>query len=438
MGPVVAIALNDLRLLFRDKAAAFFTFIFPLMFALLFSFVFKGGGGGPTGGMKVGLVDEDAGPAALAFVADIEKADGLRVTKFATREEGTKAVRGGDATAVIIIPKGFQEGADGIFTGKAMPVEAIVDPSRTAEAGLLTGKLNELAFKQMATSFTDTSRMTGLLAKARDQLKTFAPEGTDRNAAFSQFFTGVDRLTGELEKMKQEDEATDASGDQAENEGGAGVFKPVDVKITELAKENDKGKPRTASDFAFPQGIAWALMSCVVGFAASIAAERTRGTLVRLTTAPLTRGQILAGKALAGFIAAVSVQLMLIGVSTALGTRIDSWLLLAMAIVCSSLGFIGLSMLLASLFRTEKGAGGIGQAVPLVLAMIGGGTIPLFVMPPVMQTLSGVSPFKWAILAVEGAIWRGFGIREMLLPCGILLTLGVVCFAIGVRRLKFE
>lgn len=437
MGPVVAIALNDLRLLFRDKAAAFFTFIFPLMFALLFSFVFKGGGGGPSGGMKVGLVDEDAGSAAQAFVADIEKADGLRVTRFATREEGTKAVRGGDATAVIIIPKGFQEGADGIFTGKAMPVEAIVDPSRTAEAGLLTGKLNELAFKQMAKSFTDTSRMTGLLTKARDQVKTFAAEGTERNAAFGQFFNGLDRLTGELEKMKQEDDEKDKAGGAAEDDGFGG-FKPVDVKITELAKENSKGKPRTASDFAFPQGIAWALMSCVVGFAASIASERTRGTLVRLTTAPLRRGQILAGKALAGFIAAVSVQILLIGVSMALGTRIDSWPLLAMAIVCSSLGFIGLSMLLASLFRTEKGAGGIGQAVPLVLAMIGGGTIPLFVMPPVMQTLSGVSPFKWAILAVEGAIWRGFGVREMLLPCGILLGLGVVCFAIGVRRLKFE
>lgn len=74
----------------------------------------------------------------------------------------------------------------------------------------------------------------------------------------------------------------------------------------------------------------------------------------------------------------------------------------------------------------------------MILAMIGGGTIPLFVMPPLMQTMSGISPFKWAILAVEGAIWRGFTPREMLLPCGILLALGAVCFTIGVKRLRFE
>ncbi|MCC6678043.1 MAG: ABC transporter permease [Phycisphaerales bacterium] len=431
MGAVMAIAMNDLRLLMRDRAAAFFTFIFPLMFALLFSFVFKGGGGG--GQMKVGLVVEDPGPAAAAFAADIEKADGLQVTRYPSRDPGAEAVRGGDAAALIIIPAGFQEGADGVFTGKAMPVEAIVDPSRTAEAGLLTGKLNELAFRQLSRSFTDTSRMTRLLASAREQLPAYAGPGTPRNAAFSQFFDGVDRLTGELERMKEEDRAVGGAADAGES---VGAFNPVEVKVTELARRTDG--PRTSSDFAFPQGIAWALMSCVVGFAASIASERARGTLVRLTTAPLTRRQLLAGKALAGFLAAMSVQILLIGVSMLLGTRVDSWGFLALALVCSSLGFIGMSMLLASVIRSEKGAGGLGQAVPMVLAMIGGGTIPLFFMPPFMQTLSNVSPFKWAILAVEGALWRGFTLQQMLLPCGILLTLGLVCFVIGAARLRFE
>ena len=45
------------------------------------------------------------------------------------------------------------------------------------------------------------------------------------------------------------------------------------------------------------------------------------------------------------------------------------------------------------------------------------------------------SPMKWAILAYEGAIWRGFTFGDMVLPCAILLTVGVVTFGIGARVL---
>ena len=94
-------------------------------------------------------------------------------------------------------------------------------------------------------------------------------------------------------------------------------------------------------------------------------------------------------------------------------------------------------MLLSVLGKTEQSAGGIGWAVLLVMAMLGGGMIPLFIMPGWMQTLSHVSPVKWSILAMEGAIWRGFSFGEMMLPCGILLGVGLACFAIGVRAFSW-
>jgi ABC-2 type transport system permease protein len=59
-------------------------------------------------------------------------------------------------------------------------------------------------------------------------------------------------------------------------------------------------------------------------------------------------------------------------------------------------------------------------------------------MPPFLETLSNVSPFKWAIVAVEGGMWRGFTAADMLLPCGILLGVGAVAFVIGVKRLRWE
>jgi ABC-2 type transport system permease protein len=57
-------------------------------------------------------------------------------------------------------------------------------------------------------------------------------------------------------------------------------------------------------------------------------------------------------------------------------------------------------------------------------------------MPQFMKSLSILSPVKWGILAMEGAIWRDFSLSEMMLPCGILLGIGIAGVAIGTRLLN--
>jgi ABC-2 type transport system permease protein len=52
-----------------------------------------------------------------------------------------------------------------------------------------------------------------------------------------------------------------------------------------------------------------------------------------------------------------------------------------------------------------------------------------------MLSVASFSPVKWGILALEGAIWRGFSAAEMLLPCGILLGVGAAGFVAGVAVL---
>ena len=62
--------------------------------------------------------------------------------------------------------------------------------------------------------------------------------------------------------------------------------------------------------------------------------------------------------------------------------------------------------------------------------------IPAMFMPSFMRTLSNLSPVKWAILSLEGAIWRGFTFGEFLLPYSILLGFGIVCMMTGIWRLN--
>ena len=57
-------------------------------------------------------------------------------------------------------------------------------------------------------------------------------------------------------------------------------------------------------------------------------------------------------------------------------------------------------------------------------------------MPDWMRLVSNISPTKWNIQALEGAIWRGSSFVEMLWPCGMLIAIGLAGFYVGVVFLK--
>jgi len=79
---------------------------------------------------------------------------------------------------------------------------------------------------------------------------------------------------------------------------------------------------------------------------------------------------------------------------------------------------------------------GARWATLITMALFGGAMMPLAVMPAWMRNISHVSPVKWGILAMEGAIWRDLSVAELLRPCGILIRLGLAFFAFGILMLR--
>ena len=192
-------------------------------------------------------------------------------------------------------------------------------------------------------------------------------------------------------------------------------------------------QPAKSFEVTFPQAILWGLLGVMSTFAISMVRERNQGTLIRLRVSPLSFFQILAGKGLACFIAAACVMIALLAVGKLLfGIHLGSPLLLALGIGSSAFAMVGIMLLLSVLGKTEPAVAGSSWGVMITMAMFGGGMIPVFVMPPWMQTASNLSPLKWTSVAIEGAIWRGYSLQEMLLPCGILVGVGIVTFAVGV------
>lgn len=425
MRAILSIARKDLRLLFRDKGDVFFTFVFPMLMAVLFGFVFGGGGGGSR--IKLALVSESDARMATDLAADLAKDAAFEVVPMDDRAQAIAAVRAGKATAVVVLPESMREGMAAMFGG-GIPIECIVDPTRRAEAGLIQGKLNELAFRQFPRLFADQDESARLFAGMRSALSSAPDLSPAQKLAGAALAAAGESFSRSL--------AQDGGGDTAAADGQAGgadaAFAPVRVTVEELPAR--EGRPRSSFDVSTPIGIVWGIAGCVGSFAASLVVERTRGTLARLRLAPITRMHLLAGKGVACFVTAVLVQALLILLAVfGFGSTVAQPAMLVVACVLAAFAFSGLAMLIAGLCKTEAEANGAGRGALLVLALIGGGTIPLFFMPPILQTLSFASPFRWAVIAIEGPFWRDMPAAEQVLPLIVLAGLGLGGFLLGAR-----
>lgn len=434
MGAVLTLCGKDLRLLFRDRFALFWIFAFPLMYCLFFGALF-GGGDGQRARIAVALVDEDGGAAAAELVGRLAAHPALVVDR---EGEGASArprrhdlaaavaaVRRGGArgkVAYVRIPAGYAASPFALFGGGGGPggrprLEVGIDPSREAEAGFLQGVLMEALFGGMAERLKDRDAMRAEIERSLQQLEEAdgLPQGTRSGLAI--FLRALGEFVGRT--------------DFADLPGGG--FEPAGlVDVVDVTREQG-ARPRSAFDVTFPSAMIWGLMGVAVGFAITLVRERTQGTLLRLRTAPLTATHLLAGKALACFATCMVVMTFLLVFGCGImGVQLGSLPLLLVAMACTALCFTGLMMTAAVMGRTEQAVAGASWGIMMPFAMVGGGMVPLFAMPDWLLAVSDFSPFKWGIYALEGAIWRGFGPGDMVLPAVILLGLGAGFFAVGV------
>lgn len=430
MKAVIALMKKDLKLLFKDKMAVFFTFVFPLLFAFFFGSIFSSSGGAK--GLKIAVTDLDQTEKSQAFVQQLNEASEFRVTE--TDEANAKElVRTGKQVAFIILPEGFGENYGGIFSGQPPEILVGIDPARKAEAGYLEGSLMKLGIKRFELAFSDANEMIKQLDFSIEDIQQSDDMPAEWKSLLGDYLPKFKELT-EQELAKQP-EGNDSTGF---NFGADGDNPMMPLKITKEQVSVQKSGPRNAFSITIPQGVIWAIMGCVIGFAISLVREKTLGTLDRLAIAPISRTQILAGKALGCFSAQAMVVTMLFTIAYfILDVRFD-FIKLLLAVIAAGICFVGVMMFFASITKTEQSVAGMTNAFLILMGMIGGAMIPLFAMPGWMQSISHISPVKWAILALEGAIWRDFSYIEMMMPLAILTAIGVVTFFIGTRMLKLK
>lgn len=421
------LAAKDLRLLSRDRFALFWVFAFPLVYCLFFGATFAGQHGldaKASAPIPIVVVDADGSAASRRLIERLAKHPSLRLAT-ASGTDATAAderVRKGDSAASIRIPKGYGDSPFWLFGSDAAAgitrFDIGIDPTRRAEAGLLQGVLLQALFDCLAEQVRDRDAMRAELQRARGLLRDADDLDGGRRVALAAVLAALDRLLVEADPAELAQVSTAmALGDR--------------LQLHDVARRETA--PRSSYEVTFPAATIWGLMSVALSFAMLLVRERTQGTLLRLRTAPIGIGWLLAGKALACFVACVlSMAFLLLFGHLAFAVRVADLGLVLLAIGCTSLCFTGLMMAVSVLGRSEQAVMGAAWGIMVPLAMIGGGMIPLVAMPPWLLALSDASPFKWGIYAMEGAVWRGFTLVDMALPCGLLVGVGALCFGFGV------
>jgi ABC-2 type transport system permease protein len=416
---------KDLTLMSRDRMGMFFILVFPVLMGLFFGSLINVNSEMPH--FKLAYCDEDESEISQSFL-EVLRQRGNVTFNVVTRDQAIDMVRRGKVSGAIIVSKGFGE-TEGIFWLPPPKIEIAVDPSRQAESGMLEGFVMQAIGEIVSKRFQDLQIMHTWIDDGRRQIESADDLPFTFRSTLSFMFDALDPVL--LEWEKQLEEQKEQSGGSEDENGGGFSMQLADIEKIDVSRDTLSNKLRSGWDISFPQSCVWAILGVTSGFAIGLVREKQLGTLVRLQAAPLKNYEILVSKACGCYFALVLAISILCMIGVGMGMRPNNIPLLVLAIMVIAYCFVGIMMSLSVIGTTEQSVAGAGWGINVVMAMFGGGMLPLAFMPPFMQTLSNLSPIKWAVLSLEGAIWRGFSFGEMLFPLALLATIGTVFAVLG-------
>ncbi len=385
------VAQLQLRRRLRDRSALIQGVLAPILLAVIIAAAFGGGG---SFSVTIGVADLDGGAVSAQFGtdrADVEGAgtgdgDGeasIRFVELADEAAARAAVDARDVPAAIVIPEGFTDS----LAGEPLPIRVLVDPGRELASDIARSIAVQLA------SSIDTTRIVVGSAVATDTSLAATP--------------GVDALAVDAGALPP----PVVLGDSAFGDG----FDPITY-------------------FAPSMAILFAFLTLGAG-ARTLIVERREGTLARIRAAPVTDRAVLTGvTASVVALGLLSFAVVWLVTSLVFGADWGEPLPVAAVIVATVLAVAGISTLVTGLARTEAQADGASSVLAFGFALIGGGFLSPGDLPDVLARIALITPNRWALDAFAELGAGASGLSAVSTQVAVLLAIGVVTGAIGLRR----
>ena len=383
---VLTAAAKDLRRRLADPAALAIWIGIPLVLTGMLSFIANTGGAPPRA--RVVLVDQDGTTVSRLLPTAARQGNTPIDIEVVTLEQGRRRIADGDATALIVIPVGFQSAVLG--TGSAT-LELVTNPAERLLPGIVQQSLEVL----VEAAFYG-QRLFG------DQIRRVASQtaqGPPANADVAAIAVEVNRQIDALQ----------------------GVLLPPVISLT-VKTERPAAVPNFGQVF-LPGMLFMSFLFIAQGMSFDVWEEKREGTLRRLLTTPQSAGRFLFGKLLASL--GVTTAVALVGLLAAVLWFDLAWIRIPGALLwCAfvSGALVSLLTLLHLYAGTQRGSEMLAGIVTFPLMMLGGSFFPFEQMPAWMAAIGQWTP-------------NGLGVarlKELLYGDASATALAVAVLGIGV------
>lgn len=382
----IDIALKDFYQLFKDWKPLIFLIIAPILFTLMFGFMFGG-----FGGVVVEITDRRL-PVLVLNEEDTALTETLlsslgasQVVRVEMAQQGTslerlrQAVADEDFAAALLVPAGFSQQ---VRESGEVSLTAILDENTTAGVSVQ----QEIA--------TITSRM---------QTAAYAA------ASAAELYTQQAEATSDAERTAVYDNTFNTAMQ-------AWQSPPVTALETQTTPD---GRRQTGGENAFAQSLpgmmAQFAIAGLMGAAEIIIQERKSGALDRMRGMSVRRGAILAGHWLAMF-GMIFLQFIVLVAFGQVFLRLDFFAspLATLALSVASCAFAASMGLLIGILAKMPEQSTIFALIPMFLfSGLGGAWVPLDILGESVQKISRFTPVYWIMTGFRDILLRGAGLTAV-------------------------
>jgi len=199
-----------------------------------------------------------------------------------------------------------------------------------------------------------------------------------------------------------------------------------------------------ASQHNVPAWSIFAVFFMVVSLAGNFVKEKVNGSFDRVLTMPSSVWYLIGSKAILFWIVSLFQVILIFTISRFLFQFIglptlyfpDNLLVFGWIILLTGATAVSYSLLIGVYSKTVEQATGFGAISVVILAAIGGIWVPSFVMPPLLKSLSNISPLHWCIELFYSVFLKGGTFANLISPSLVLIGMNLAFFLLIYLKLR--
>jgi ABC-type transport system involved in multi-copper enzyme maturation permease subunit len=316
------------------------------------------------------------------------------------RENGLRRMERGEASALLIVPKGFQ---NTYFRNQPVQLRLVTNPAQRILPNIIEETLSIVVDAGFYLQELTPVPLSGFAD---------APPPSDEAAAF----LGIrfNRLGRSLRKY---------------------LNPPLIALAVHVAVENRQDQSVAA--LFLPAMLFMSLLFLANAHALDIWKEYSWGTLRRLETAPIPLGAFLCGRliSLLPLLGAVALAAVT-GIRWVAGVPVANVPLAALWLMFFGAAFYLLQVTIALHASNQRTANVVGNLVVFPLSLIGGSFFPFEMMPDWMASIGRLTPNGWAIVRFKAFITGSAHGKEFLIGAAYIAAAGAILFVLALRGIR--